>query len=245
MSRYSFIDENINTSGKQCFCIDVNSKNSPFIDVNTSINTLVNAPVTALVNAPVTAPLQNISKKTETYQMIKPEQNYLLTPQVINSSREKNMIDTINSLMTQTYSNISTQKDFQVSNAPTNNVSKISLTTVKKPDTKTKIKTKSQAKSILNTMANDTKVGKKTYRKSSSNLDLFEGFDDSSNPGGCDNVCKPLNKSKNNLHPYKSNSKSNTKSNYNTKPKSNYNTNDNMYLLIIILVFLLCSWFKK
>ena len=222
MSRYSFIDENINTSGKQCFCIDVNSKNSPFVNVSQANISTTNIPT----SSPVEAPLQNIPKKIQTYEMIKPDQNYLLTPQVIDSSREKNMIETINSLMAQTYTNISSEKDFQASNAPTIDLPKTSLTVESKQEPKSQIN--------LNTMANDTKVGKKTYRKSSSNLNLFEGFESNSGVGGCDNVCKPSNKSKYaRVHSSK----------YKTKSKNN-NT-DNIYLVIIILAFLLCSWFKK
>jgi hypothetical protein len=205
MSRYSFIDENINSSGKQCFCIDVNSTNSPFVNVSQA--SLPQSQNSQPVSSP--APVDTTPKKIDSYQMINKDQNYLLTPQVIGSGseRERNMIETINNLMTQTYSNISTQKDFQAVNAPT-------IDTIK------------QKSSDL--MGNDTQVGKKTLRKSSSNLNLFEGFE----TPGCTNVCKPSNKSKHSrVNKYRHN-------------KSN-KSNDNLYLVIIILAFLLCSWFKK
>lgn len=233
MSRYSFIDENINVSGKQCFCIDVNSSNSPFVNISQpNIHIGTTGAVSSIAPAPVTVPSEmseNVPKKTDTHQMINNEQNYLLTPQVIGLNKEKelNMINTINSLMTQTYSAIKsqpqTQSQIQASNATTIDAPKTSLTTDSKSDSNIN----------LNTMANDNQIGKKTYRKSSSNLNLFEGFENASE--GCNNVCKPSktqsNKKRVRIHSRDS--------------RSNYGSNDNLYLVIIILAFLLCSWFKK
>ena len=72
-------------------------------------------------------------------------------------------------------------------------------------------------------MANDNKVGKKTLRKSSSNLSLFENF----STNECIDTCK--------LKP-KRQAKPNRRSQI---------SNENMYLIIIIVILLLVSWFKK
>jgi len=140
--------------------------------------------------------------------------NYLLTPNVINSNvKEQNVIKTVNTLLNQVYTNV--QKDILGSNAAEIDIPKTSMTSM--PVDKIE-------KNNLNSMANDKQVGKKTLRKSSSNLNLFEGFEQS----GCTDVCKPKRNTRRYTRRYK-------------KPKSN----ENIYLLIAIILFLLFSWFKK
>ena len=207
MSRYSFIDENVNLTGKQCFCIDVNSTNSPFIIGGNQLtqpllsarpqsprsqsptrpqspSKLVSAP------APVAVPPEALIRGYEgKYSEL--TNDYLLTPNVINSNKkEKQVINTVNELLAQAYSNV--QKEILGSNAAEIDIPKTSMTVMPdetKTKTKTKSKSKSKSKVDLNTMANDKLVGKKTFRKSSSNLNLFEGFEQS----GCKDVCKPSN----------------------------------------------------
>jgi hypothetical protein len=217
MSRYSFIDDNINLTGKQCFCIDVNSNNSPFIIEGGNQNVQPQSPrantqsPAQIVSAPVASEL-SISgyenKKSDTRSL---PSDYLLTPNVINSNaREQNIINKVNSMLTQVYSNV--QKDIIGSNEAEIDIPKNSLTLIDDKEVMPKID--------LNKMANDKQVGKKTIRKSSGNLNLFEGFEQS----GCTDICKPSNKYKN---------------------KSKFKFNENFILLAVIVLFLLISWFKK
>ncbi len=267
MSRYSFIDDNINLTGKQCFCIDVNSSNSPFIIGGMSFqdgmrpniaerpqsprSVRPQSPTSVRPQSPTSvrpqsprsvrpqsprsvrpqSPIKNISlapspvaggilgyeNKKSDHQTL--TSDYLLTPNVINSNpREQEIIKTVNTMLTQVYSNV--QKEILGSNAAEIDIPKNSLTQMPSDDTKTK------SKIDLNKMANDKQVGKKTVRKSSSNLNLFEGFQQS----GCSDVCKPKKYSR-----VKSSSKT----------KSKFGSNENIYLLVIIVLFLLVSWFKK
>ena len=215
MSRYSFIDENINTSGKQCFCIDVNSTNLPFINTNQF----------TVASSPVDAPLQNTLKKLDSYQTIQSDQSFLLSPQVIGASstdREKKLIDTVNTLLTQVYTNVSNQKDIKTLDEQIIDIPKTSLTIDTNPKLVSKID--------LNKMANDKKIGKKTYRKSSSNLNLFEGFQNNE----CNKTCTRKPSRERRTHRKKRNIRKKTSP-----------INENFYLLIIIVLLLLCSWFKK
>jgi len=222
MSRYSFIDDNINLTGKQCFCIDVNSTNSPFIiGGNQSTQPQPQSPRSGtqppsqIVSAPVASELSISGYENKKSDIRSLPSDYLLTPNVINSNtREQNIINTVNNMLTQVYSNV--QKDIIGSNEAEIDIPKNSLTLLNDKEVTPKID--------LNKMANDKQVGKKTLRKSSGNLNLFEGFEQS----GCTNICKPSNKSK-------SKSKSNFK----------YKFNENLILLAAIVLFLLISWFKK
>lgn len=222
MSRYSFIDETINISGKQCFCIDVNSTNSPFVTIGVDgtrqpQNVLPNtAPMPVSVSMPI--------QENNLHSLIKHEnapisndQNYLLTPQVINVPlREQKIIDTANTLLNQAYQSVSSStQQVQPSNEPIINLPKSSLTVDMDPKLISKID--------LNTMANDTKVGKKTLRKSSDSLSLFEGFDS----GECTDVCKP---------------KLNRRRKHN---RFSEGFSDNFYLLVIIILLLAISWCMK
>lgn len=241
MSRYSFIDENINMSGKQCFCIDVNSSNSPFIiGGNQSTQPEPQSPKSTQVPlthtlahtpAPAPVPVGGVGSGVVDHVGIGGYENkksslqslgsdYLLTPNVIDSkpSKEQEMIKTVNTLLTQVYSNV--QKDFLGSNAAEIDIPKNSLTQENSGADKSK------SKINLNTMANDKQVGKKTYRKSASNLNLFEGFEQS----GCTDVCK---------------GKKYARVGASKVRKSDAKSNENIYLLVIIALFLLVSWFKK
>ncbi len=243
MSRYSFIDENVNLTGKQCFCIDVNSTNSPFIIGGNQLtqpllsakpqsptrpqspSKIVSAP--APVAVPPEALIRGYEGKYSEHQGL--TNDYLLTPNVINSNKkEKQVINTVNELLAQAYSNV--QKEILGSNAAEMDIPKTSMTVMPdetKTKTKTKTKSKSKSKVDLNTMANDKLVGKKTFRKSSSNLNLFEGFEES----GCKDVCKPSNSVKKYSRVKSSSSKS--------------KSNENLYLFVMILLLFACSWFKK
>ena len=55
MSKYSFIEAELNVPGKQCFCVDINNSNTPFTYA-TQINYLLN-PVSSVPTsvAPVIA----------------------------------------------------------------------------------------------------------------------------------------------------------------------------------------------
>jgi hypothetical protein len=277
MSRYSFIDDNINLTGKQCFCIDVNSTNSPFIiggnqtiqpepslrsqsplrpqspsspkkpsgpdssprphsplRLHSSLRlsspqssprphsplrlSSPQSPIQTInVSAPTSVPPESLIRGYETRKSKNENlgQDYLLTPEVINSNiKEQQVIKKVNTLLNEVYSNV--QKDILGANAAVIDISKTSMTSMPVDNTKSKID--------LNTMANDKFVGKKALRKSSSNLNLFEGFEQS----GCTDVCKPKKYSNRNTRRYK-------------KTKSNENT----YLLIAIILLLLFSWFKK
>jgi len=220
MSRYSFIDDNINLTGKQCFCIDVNSTNSPFINEGNQIirpqsPTRSQSPSRSVyAPAPISVSSQVSGYEGKHFDHQSLSSDYLLTPNVINSNpKEQNIITTVNSLLNQVYSNV--QKDILESNAPEIDIPKTSMTSMPVDTVKSKID--------LNTMANDKLVGKKTVRKSSGNLNLFEGFEQS----GCTDVCKPKNR----------------KIKYVRSSKSK--SNENIYLLVVIVLFLLLSWFKK
>jgi hypothetical protein len=225
MSRYSFIDETINMSGKQCFCIDVNSSNSPF--VTTGVSETRPQPVAAPSAVPVPKPLS-----TDLHALIRHEnaelsndQNFLLTPQVINAPlREQKIIETANSLLNQTYQNITSEglaKQVQALNEVTIDLPKTSLTVDTDPKLVSKID--------LNKMANDTKVGKKVLRKSSDNLSLFEGFES----GGCTDTCKPKSRKQQRRRLYRSRR---------SRPQR---SNENFYLIVIIILLLAISWFRK
>lgn len=248
MSRYSFIDDNINISGKQCFCIDANSKNSPFVgtsqanlptiysdsstrsDSSTSSDSPTRSDSPTFSDSPTSSDSSHhlghadrviSNSKSKSARKIKSGESYMLTPEVIGLSREQKMIQQMDRLLNQTYTNISNGSQIQAANEPIIDITKNSLTIDPNSEKNEKIN--------LNTMANDKYIGKKTYRKSTSNLDLFEGFENK----GCTNVCKP--KKSNKFNKYIKSNKSN---------ESNV-LNENFYLFIIIVIFLVCSWFSK
>jgi hypothetical protein len=89
MSRFSFIDENVNITGKQCFCIDSNSLKQVFINTSPS---------------PSPSPNQNHSTLEQQIN-----QTYLISPQTKNDSiseHRKQFMKTMNDLLLETYMNI-------------------------------------------------------------------------------------------------------------------------------------------
>ena len=172
MSKYSFIEAELNAPGKQCFCVDINNSKIPFTYANPIANVTSNnlADMTNSENK-LTA---NRRKKYDSESNLITDHTFLLSPEVRNNvgDKEKQIINTVNSLLTETVNKLDKKSKIIASNQIINNIPNNSLTTDNNPKVAPSIN--------LNKMANS----KKNYR-SKSNIALFENFEQDK----CDNTC--------------------------------------------------------
>jgi hypothetical protein len=220
MSKYSFIEAELNVPGKQCFCVDVNNSNTPFTYA-TQINYLLNpTPVTSAptsVTFATTPAPKSVSKSvTSVPKPVTPapvilttsiednivnnnlsnvDSSYLLTPdakQKVND-RETQIINTVNNLLTTAVNNIVDQVSEQ-----TNTVNNFKEDEEESNNTDT-----------LNKMAYR---GNKKYKLKSKSLNLLEKFGQNK----CNDTCS-------------------IKKHYKKNKKSLLNS-DNMIMILLLMV---------
>lgn len=178
MSKYSFIEAELNIPGKQCFCIDINNSKTPFTYA-TQINSAPSAvgsqqpPEPYVLTAPTSSIVPQLVSPSPDFvdnnNLFNLNNSYLLSPdsKATSGDREKQIIQTVNSLLANAVSDITSDQ----SNANTMNNFKddddIDDTNV----------------DDLNKMANR---GKKKYKSKSKSLNfLQEGFEQDK----CNNTC--------------------------------------------------------
>ena len=191
MSKYSFIEAELNIPGKQCFCVDINNSNTQFTyatQVTNMINPVTTNPVTTnpvTTNPVTTKPVttKQIMNTTSNNSFLESkivnnnspvDNTFLLSPQVKENigEKEKQIINTVNYLLSNTVNNLENKSNVIASNEIINNIPNSSLTIDNEPTVASNID--------LNKMANS----KKNYR-SKSNIDLFENFEQDK----CNNTC--------------------------------------------------------
>lgn len=227
MSKYSFIDAELNIPGKQCFCVDINNSNTQFTYANANapapvpIPTNTPSPIPTNTSIPIPMNTTNLdSNKIDNHSSI--NNSFLLSPDVKYNigEREKEIIKTVNSLLTNTtLNNLDNKSSIAASNEIISNIPNNSLTVDNKSNVDSTID--------LNKMA----TSKKNY-KSKSNIDLFEKFEQNK----CNHTCSIKNK-------YKKHRKYRKHAKHTKKGKS-FLDNDNIIIIIIILL-LAYSYFQN
>jgi hypothetical protein len=235
MSKYSFIDAELNIPGKQCFCIDINNSNTQFTYANAPapIPTNTPAPIPTSAPTPITTNVPTLvrtntneimntnaeSNKIDTYSSI--NNSFLLSPDVKNNidDREKEIIQTVNNLLKNRVNDLDNKSSIIASNEIISNIPNNSLTVDNDSNVASTID--------LNKMA----TSKKNY-KSKSNVDLFENFTQNK----CNRTCSIKNK-------YKKHRKDRKYIKHTKKGKSLLD-NDNIIIIIIILL-LAYSYFQN
>ena len=133
MSKYSFIEAELNIPGKQCFCVDINNSNTPFTYA-TQINYLLNpvssstpvptsvaepvsssTPVPTSVSEPVSIAPVSVENDTYDTKSVKfsIDTPYLLSPDAKQNSndRQTQIINTVNNLLTTAVNDIANQSN--------------------------------------------------------------------------------------------------------------------------------------
>ena len=124
MSKYSFIEAELNVPGKQCFCVDINNSNTPFTYA-TQINYLLNPVSTDTSVAPIIADpvsvapvsVEPVSVENDTYNSksvkFSIDTPYLISPDAKQSSNDRQVqfIDTVNNLLTTAVNDIANQSN--------------------------------------------------------------------------------------------------------------------------------------
>lgn len=179
MSKYSFIEAELNIPGKQCFCIDINNSKTPFTYADQIISApsassaggqqppqepyYSSAPTSSIV-PPLVVPSPDFVDNNNLFNL---SNSYLLSPdsKATSGDREKQIIQTVNSLLASAANDMTDQ-----SNANTiNNYKDDDIDDTNVDD--------------LNKMANR---GKKKYKSKSKSLNfLQEGFEQDK----CNNTC--------------------------------------------------------
>ena len=226
MSKYSFIEAELNIPGKQCFCVDINTSNTPFTyasQINSTPSTVggqqpppepfvLTAPTSSIVpplvsHSPDFVDNNNLFSVDTTY-LLSPDSKGMSSPSGLqpsaggtNGDREKQIIQTVNSLLASAANDITNDQ----SNANTmNNYKDDDIDDTNLDD--------------LNKIANR---GTKKYKSKSKSLNfLQEGFEQDK----CNNTCS-IKKS------YKKN-------------KSLLNS-DNMIVILLLIVIAYLFYNKK
>jgi hypothetical protein len=202
MSKYSFIEAELNIPGKQCFCIDINNSNTPFTygsqinSLPSDMSTPLLAPTPTPLSAPAPLPSDKLgnpldsrpesSSSNQTYllnnmnkNLFNVETTYLLGPdsKAINGDREKQIIQTVNNLLTSAVSDINNQTNTVNNFKDDDNVDNTNVDDLNKIANRGKKKYKSKSKSLNllqegfeQNKCNDTCSIKKSYNKNKSFL---------------------------------------------------------------------------
>jgi hypothetical protein len=192
MSKYSFIEAELNTPGKQCFCIDINSSNTPFTYASQITSTPTPTPSTSIPTTSIpTTSIPTPSTPTTPNEIISEtnllnnnlfnlNNSYLLSPdsKATSGDREKQIIQTVNSLLTSAVNEITDQSNSNtVNNYKDDDIDDTNVDDLNKMANRGNKKYKSKSKSLNflqenfeQDKCNNTCSIKKSYKKNKSLL---------------------------------------------------------------------------
>ena len=192
MSKYSFIEAELNIPGKQCFCIDINNSKTPFTYADQIISApsassaggqqpppepyVSSAPTSSIV-PPLVSPSPDFVDNNNLFNL---NNSYLLSPdsKATSGDREKQIIQTVNSLLAIAANDMTDQSNANtINNYKDDDIDDTNLDDLNKIANRGKKKYKSKSKSLNflqegfeQDKCNNTCSIKKSYKKNKSLL---------------------------------------------------------------------------